>query len=293
MNYSNKATEVTYQTPNGGTAKGWIIDDKTYKDPYGQTRVDVGSTVPTADGTYTLTHSGGVKTPGSIYDDLKTGLEKSGSLFGEAKDAKIKSINSATDRRLSEIANEESKAQRTADEANTNAYRAYMTAIAPHGGNAEKLTKLGLNNSGVSESSKISLANTYQTAMNENERAKNEYLAELSAARRDAIYEGDLETANAIDEYSRLVAQHGIETAEILASRGESLYNSAIAADNMKDKLFLSQEQFEYDKDLQDRKLALSEAEARRNLVSKLYDGTLSLPQIAKMLRVSESELFV
>ena len=52
---TNKVSGVIYQTPEGKEAQGYIIDGKTYKDPYGKTRVDVGSTVPTAGGTYILT----------------------------------------------------------------------------------------------------------------------------------------------------------------------------------------------------------------------------------------------
>ena len=51
-----------HQRPDGNYVMGYVIDNKTYKDPYGQNRVDVGSRVLGDDGSlYLMTDKGGVK----------------------------------------------------------------------------------------------------------------------------------------------------------------------------------------------------------------------------------------
>ncbi len=56
------SVKVKYFDPSGTPREGYIIDNKTYKDPEGNERVELGSVVETAGGTYTLTKNGGVKT---------------------------------------------------------------------------------------------------------------------------------------------------------------------------------------------------------------------------------------
>lgn len=58
------ATQRAYLDPNGNAQIGYIIDNKTYKDELGTTRIDIGSTVKGDDGTvYKMTENGGVVVP--------------------------------------------------------------------------------------------------------------------------------------------------------------------------------------------------------------------------------------
>ena len=56
-----ESVKVKYFDPSGRAQEGYIIDNKTYKDSAGTQRVDLGSVVETAGGTYMLTKNGGVK----------------------------------------------------------------------------------------------------------------------------------------------------------------------------------------------------------------------------------------
>lgn len=49
-----QGTQTSYIDPSGKQQTGWIINGTTYKDPYGQNRVDVGSKVQTGGGWYQL-----------------------------------------------------------------------------------------------------------------------------------------------------------------------------------------------------------------------------------------------
>ena len=49
-----QGTQTSYIDANGRQQTGWIINGTTYKDPYGQNRVDVGSKVQTGGGWYQL-----------------------------------------------------------------------------------------------------------------------------------------------------------------------------------------------------------------------------------------------
>ena len=62
---SQKAyTMTTYYDKQGNPYTGYIIDNKTYKDPYGNERIEAGMLVPSGDGKawYEMTDNGGIET---------------------------------------------------------------------------------------------------------------------------------------------------------------------------------------------------------------------------------------
>ena len=225
-----KSSEVIYQTPTGESAKGYIINGRTYKDREGTTRVDVGSTVPTSGGTYTLTAAGSVLTPSSIGDEMKKGFSSAAGQLASSRDAAISGIKSATDRKLANIEDQRGKADDRYADANRRAYHAYLSASNPYGAAGEQAARLGLADSGYAESSKLKLASGYQSELSENARQKAEYLDELDHAYRDAVYDGDIQRASAIADYEKLVYQHGIAAAEAIANQQMSAYTSGISA---------------------------------------------------------------
>ena len=233
---SRKVTGVIYQTPDGGSKQGYIIDGKTYEDVYGTKRIEQGSTVPTAGGTYTLTSSGGVKTPGSIADDLERAYGTQAQYIKNASVQKQKAINTATSENLAKIDDQRKNVEDRYGEANRNAYTAYVNASNPYGAAAEGLAKVGLSNSGYAETSKMKIANAYQNALSDNARDRNLYMQELDSAYREAKNNGDIELANAIAEYEMLVYKHGIEAAEAIAAQQNTVYQTAIDADRKREQ---------------------------------------------------------
>lgn len=283
----NNAKSVIYQTPTGQSAQGYIIDGKTYKDQGGTQRVDIGSTVPTAGGTFTLTANGGVKTPGSVSNDIRNAYNSSLSHLGAANNAKMQGISAATNKQLASINDQRKAAERQYEDANRNAYQAYVSASNPYGVAGEQAAKLGLSNSGYSETSKMKLANTYQQAMNSNALARDEYLRELDTAYRNAVYDGDIAKANAIADYEKLVYRHGIDAAEAIAAQDNAAYTAGMNANRDM-----------WERSVYEREQAIAEQERRWEREQALKNWMLSLAKagfsnadIAKTLGVSVDQL--
>ncbi len=273
---------------------GWSYIDENglaYKDPQGKERVDIGTTVFTQGGPYTRTTSGSVKTPRGIYDDLKTQSDKALGQLGDMNDANQRAIKSQTDKQVARINDQKRTAAQNYEDANRAAYQAYIQASNPYGAAAEQQAKIGLDNSGYAETSKMRIANTYQNAINNNVIARNEYMNELENARRDALYNGDIESARALSEYARLVYDHGIDTAERLASQGNLAYNTAISQD---DKLW--EREYQLGRDAREDELENAEIEWQReqdtwSRALQLAKIGISNAQIASILGISLSEL--
>lgn len=284
----NNAKSVIYQTPTGQSAQGYIIDGKTYKDQGGTQRVDIGSTVPTAGGTFTLTANGGVKTPGSVSNDIRNAYNSSLSHLGAANNARVQGISTATNKQLASIKDQRKTAERQYEDANRKAYQSYVSASNPYGVAEERMAKLGLSNSGYSETSKMRLANTYQQAINANTLARDEYLRELDTAYRNAVYDGDIAKANAIADYEKLVYQHGIDAAETIAAQDNAAYTAGMNANRDV-----------WERNVYEREQAIAEQERRWEREQALKNWMLSLAKagfsnadIAKTLGVSVDQLY-
>ncbi len=275
-----KSTEVMYQTPTGGNEKGYIIDGRTYKDSVGTQRVDIGSTVPTAGGTYMYTPSGGAKTPQSIGDDLRKRYDEGYDRLEAGHNARTSAINAATSRALADIDSKRGKADEQYLNSNRQAQAAYLMASNPYGAAGEQAAKLGLDESGYSETSKLRLANAYQQNLSENLRAKNEYLNELDSAYREAKYNGDMELANAIAEYENLVYRHGIDAAEAIAAQENAAFSTGV---NMTNAM--------WDKQRAERIDAQNRDDIMWERAFKLADAGFSNSDIARTLGISLSEL--
>ncbi len=287
-NKQKKTTGVIYQTPDGKNAQGYIIDGKTYKDENGTTRVDIGSTVPTAGGTFTLTGAGGVKTPSSVADDLSAAYKQSAGHLGAAYDARKDAINAATSRQLDYINDKRKDAYTQYEDANRAAYQAYVNASNPYGAAGEQRAKMGLANSGYAETSKMKLANTYQQALGQNVLSRNAYLQELDNAYRDARYNGDIELANAIADYEQLVYRHGIDAAEAIAAQNNLAYNAGINANNQ----FWQRQKYEREWNAEEQERIREWKKELWNRAYKLASKGFSNQQIADTLGVSLNDLY-
>ena len=287
-NKKRKATGVIYQTPDGKNAQGYIIDGKTYKDIEGTTRVDIGSTVPTAGGTFTLTGAGGVKTPASVVNDLAAAYKQSTGHLGAAYDAKKNAINAATSRTLDNINDKKRDAHTQYEQANRAAYQAYVNASNPYGAAEEQRAKIGLANSGYAETSKMRLADTYQQALGKNILSRNAYLQELDNAYRDARYNGDIELAKAIADYEQLVYQHGIDAAEAIAAQNNLAYNAGINANNQ----LWQRQRYEREWNAEAQERARAREKELWNRAYKMAEKGFSNQEIADTLGVSLGDLY-
>lgn len=218
-----------YQTPTGESKTGYIIDGKTYQDPQGKKRVELGSVVPTEGGTFLYTGHGGVRVPSSIGDGIQKGYDDAKKSLDAGLLAQQQAIDSKTERELSAISAERDRGEKNYEDLNRKAQSAYISASNPYGAAEEQRARIGLANSGYAESSKMKLANAYQSAISENERAKLDYMNELDRAYREARSRGDEEKARAIADYERLVYTHGIEAAEALANQQKWAYEAAMS----------------------------------------------------------------
>ncbi len=276
---------MTYtKTPiysNGKHGFGYVSEEGlTYKDPQGKERIDVGTTVFTQGGPYTLTSSGSVRTPRGIYDDLKDASNTARGELDKMNTANQNAIKARTEQQIARLNSQKRYAEDTYRNANKTAYQAYLQASNPYGAQSEQIAKLGLDESGYAETSKLKLANTYQNAINNNLLARNEYMNELETARIDALYKGDIDAANALSEYAMLVYNHGIDAAERLAQQGNAAYSAAMEQDDneWERKMYLEESKRKSEQEKWDRAI-------------KLASMGLSNAQIANQLGISLAEL--
>jgi hypothetical protein len=102
-----------YIDPDGNYVMGYVIDNKTYKDPYGQNRVDTGSQVLGNDGTlYQMTENGGVavgaagRTPagGTTTPSAASAEQYIRELYAARREATLRAYKTAYDASMSELA---------------------------------------------------------------------------------------------------------------------------------------------------------------------------------------------
>lgn len=127
----------------------------------------------------------------------------------------LNSYNQAIDSGLaaSKLGYDDTKTQAktTQAEANRAAQKTYLDTVNPYGYNAQSLAAIGLANSGISESSRISAGNTYQNAVSQNQKSYDDTARQanlayqqdvLNAGSSKAQYAGDLYKNQAETELS-------------------------------------------------------------------------------------------
>lgn len=127
-------------------------------------------------------------------------------------------LKAATDKAVNDLSAQKGKVQQAGAAANQAAQKNYMDVINPNGATAEQLAALGLRSSGLTETSQISAGNTYQSAVNSNNASVQEQLNNIDLAIADAQYNGNIEVANMLAEFSQAVAQQGVQNANAILS---------------------------------------------------------------------------
>ena len=156
-------------------------------------------------------YSGGAD--GSLFEGIAK-QQQGSALYGAAMgqlqsstDAQQAAIQAEVDRYLLKLSGQIPEINQNAFGANAQAHQAYLAASNPFGANAQAQAKLGLANSGFSESNLAGLGNAYQSVIGQNEQAHQRYLRDVESAKQDAVFSGNLQKANAAVEQAKALAQ--------------------------------------------------------------------------------------
>ncbi len=216
-------TATVYPQNGGAPYTGYIINGLTYKDPYGKERIDSGSTVNTAGGTYYYDSDfGGVPTMQTSRNTLTKMFDEAKGMYSEGTRAQQDAIDAAIKSAAREYDLRRSQIRDNYGRANEEAEAAYIKASNPYGPIGQRLEALGLGDSGYAETTYSRLGNEYQKQINENNRAMEMAIAELDLAEAQARYEGDIQKAN-------MLAQERQQIAAMIMQMGGTLYSADVA----------------------------------------------------------------
>lgn len=204
------ATKTVWWDKNNDQHEGWIKDGKTYTDEAATTRVPVGATVQTAGGTYKMTSNGGIPTYATSKNQYQSAANAAINAYKSAGQVQEDRINSATNAAVKELNRQKGIAEQNREDANREAYHAYLAASNPYGAAEEQRVKIGLADSGYSETSKMKLASAYAGQLNENYRAMNEQLQNLDVQIAEARASGQYELANMYEARAQNILQQQI-----------------------------------------------------------------------------------
>jgi hypothetical protein len=232
-------TPVTVYPQGGGQSyTGYIKNGLTYTDPQGTNRVPIGSKVNTADGKqYQLTSYGGVETYPSAINSLKKSQNDAIGGFYKARNERNAGYNAAAAAAERSYRDRVAQLERDTQLANEQARKAYIEAQNPFGVIAQRNEALGLGDSGYAESTMAALSNEYQRQLNENNRNKQDALADIYAAIEAAKAEAEFNKAmNNAATLEAITAQRA-QNAESLMQHNTNAYNTGINMDNYKDEI--------------------------------------------------------
>ena len=204
------ATKTTWWDKNNDQHEGYIINGKTYMDEAGTTRVPIGATVNTAGGTFKMTSNGGIPTYQTAKTQYQSAAQAALNAYKAASGAQEKSIQYSTDAAIAELKRQKGIAQQNRETANREAYHAYLAASNPYGAAAEQRARIGLADSGYSETSQMKLAGAYAGQLSENVRAMNAQLQELDVQIAQAKATGQYEIANILEARAQNILQQEI-----------------------------------------------------------------------------------
>lgn len=137
---------------------------------------------------------------------IESGRQQSSANYASGLNASNIATDKAVEGAVANLEARKSKIQQTGKDNNTAAYDVYMQTINDYGASQEALAARGLQSSGLSESSKISAGNTYQSALNRNARQVTEQLAEVDLAIEQARLNGDMTKAQQLSDYYNALA---------------------------------------------------------------------------------------
>ncbi len=203
-------TKTVWWDKNNNQHDGWIKDGKTYVDEAATTRIPVGSTSQTAGGTYKMTANGGIPTYATAKNQYEAKSQAAINAYEAAGNIQQERISRATNAAVAALHRQKRIAEENRRDADEAARDAYIKAANPFGAMEEQRVKLGLDESGYSESSKLKLASAYGEQLNENLRAMNEQLRNLDVQIAQAKASGKYELANIYESRAQNILQQQI-----------------------------------------------------------------------------------
>ena len=226
---------------NGRQHMGYIKDGKTFVDENAQARVPVGATVQTAGGTFKMTDNGGVPTAATARNQFLQGTDAAINAYKAAGQIQNDRINSATNAAIAELNRQKQIAGQNRQDADRAARDAYRAAANPFGAMEEQRVRLGLDNSGYAESSKLRLASDYAAQLTANQRAMNDQLRDIDVQIAEAKASGQYELANMLEARAQNIMQNQI-------AKQNTLYSTDMQAMNMAENTRQFNDQMEYNK---------------------------------------------
>ena len=231
---------------SGAQHTGYIKDGKTFVDENASARVPVGATVQTAGGTFKMTDNGGVPTAATARNQYESKTNAAINAYKAAGQVQNERINSATDAAIAELNRQKQMVRDNRADADRAAREAYRAAANPFGAMEEQRVRLGLDESGYAESSKLKLASAYAAQVNENLRAMNNQLRDIDVQIAEAKAAGKYELANMLEARAQNIMQQQI-------SAQGTIYSGDMQAMNMAENTRQFNEQMSYNKE-QDQK---------------------------------------
>lgn len=270
------ATKTEWWDKNGKVHTGYIKDGQTFTDAETTQRVPVGATVKTNGGTFNMTENGGVPTMATARNQYQQQSNAAIDAYNAASEAQRRRVQNATDAAIAEMNRQKKVAEQNRVDADLAARDAYRAAANPFGALEEQRVRLGLDNSGYSESSKLKLASDYAAQQTENLRNLNEQLMAL---------ETQIAEARANGEY---------QLAEILETRAQNVMNQRTAlAGNLFNADMSSISQAAQERQFREQ-MAFNQAQAdeqRKQYIAELYLAAgHSSPELASALGITQEE---
>lgn len=237
------AQSTTYWDVNGNPQTGYIKNGMTFTDEAMTQRVPVGATVQTAGGTFNMTDNGGVPTAATARNQFLQGTDAAINAYKAAGQIQNERINSATNAAIAELNRQKQIAGQNRQDADRAARDAYRAAANPFGAMEEQRVRLGLDNSGYAESSKLRLASDLAAQMTANQRAMNEQLRDIDVQIAEARAQGKYELANMLEARAQNIMQNQIAKQNTLYSTDMQAMNMAENTRQFNDQMALEREE--------------------------------------------------
>lgn len=278
------ATKTVWWDKNNDQHEGWIKDGKTYMDEAATTRVPIGATVQTAGGTYKMTSNGGIPTYATSKKQYEANGNAAINAYNAAGNVQQERINSATNAAVAELNRQKAVAQKNRQDADKAALEAYKKASNPFGAMEEQRVKLGLDNSGYAESSKLKLASAYGEQLNENLRAMNEQLRDIDVKIAQAKASGQYELANIYESRAQNIMQQQIALQGNIFSGDMQAMGQAESTRQFDEQMAENTRQF-------DKQMAASEAENKWNLAMAFIENGKNASFISETLGIPQADV--
>ena len=276
--------KTTWWDKDGKVNTGYIQDGKTYVDEALTERVPVGSTVNTNAGTYQMTSSGGVPTYSTARNNYENNVNKAIETYKAAGEMQKQRVQSATDAAIAEVNRQKNIARTNMTEANDAARKAYEQAANPFGALEEQRVRLGLDESGYSESAKLRLASDYAAQTNANLRAMNEQLQALDVQIAQAKASGQYELASIYEAQAQNIMSQQTAMQNALYSTDVSAIAQAQAEQQFNEQMAFQKEQLA-------RQEAQAEKQNRYNLALAYLQAGASGSFVAETLGIPQKDV--